>query len=320
MITPQDDHLHTKTDDPFFNESAWFSLMIPERNICGWAYLHHRPNMNYSVGGYALWDPSGEHSFDCLYYSFGDPFPMRPEYDMFDFKLPNGFEMHCNEELKQFHFINDTEECQLDLTWTAFMPPTEPGFPVEWGTRHYEQGGRMTGTIHVEGEYLEVDCFSQRDRSWGPRTVSVSGHPRSGFPWAVASENDAWIIFPTGVKPAKDDPAVDEVDKLIAGWYWHDGVVGRIVDGERRLPERGHDGRPLRTELTAVDEHGRTIEAEGTWKNWLRFNPYPFVFEWWSLVEWTFNGLTAWGEDEEFWPNQPARRFMRSYNKTLSKS
>jgi hypothetical protein len=320
MITPQDDYLHPKTDDPFWNESAWFSLMIPERNLCGWAYLHHRPNMNYSVGGYALWDGSGEYSHDCLYFSFGDPFPMKPEFEMFDFRLPNGFEMNCLEPFKQFRFRNHAEECELDLTWTAFMEPVEPGFPLEWGPRHYEQGGRMKGTIRVEGEELEVDCWSQRDRSWGPRTVSVSGHPRSGFPWAVADENNAFIIFPVGAKPAKDDPAYGETDKLIAGWYLKDGKVGRVVDGQRTIPERGPDGRPLRTEMTAVDEHGRTLEAEATWTNWLAFCTYPFLFEWWSLAEWKFDGFTAWGEDEEFWPLQPARRFLRSHRRALAAS
>lgn len=316
MIKPTDEFFQPKTDDPYWNESGWFSLMVPERKICGWVYMHHRANMNYTVGGIALWDPSAENTYDCLFYNHGDTFPLLPEFNMFDFHLPNGLTVKCIEPLKKFQFHSDAEECKADLTWTAFMDPVEPGFPEEWGKHHYEQGGRMTGTMVVGGETLEVDCWSCRDRSWGPRTVSVSGHPRSGFPWAIAQEGHGFIAFPTGDKPANVDPAYDEKDTLIAGWYIKDGVTGRLVEGYRNLTGRGDDGRPLHSVLWAKDEHGRVLEAEGRWVNWLKMTTLPFLFQWWSLVEWKFDGETAWGEDEEFWPLQPARRFMRSHIKS----
>lgn len=315
MIKPSDEYFHPATDDPFWNESGWFSIMVPEKKICGWVYLHHRPNMNYSVCGLALWDPSGEDSYNCLFYNHGDTFPLLPNFDMFNFRLPNGMEVECIEPLKKFRFQSHAEECKADLTWTAFMEPVEPGFPEEWGKHHYEQGGQMTGTIELEDETVEVNCFSNRDRSWGPRTVSVSGHPRSGFPWAIASEDHCFLVFPTGDKPAKDDPAYGEKDSLIAGWYIKDGLTGLISEGERSITKRGHDGRPLYSMLKAKDEHGRVLEAEGRWVNWLKLTTLPFLFQWWSLVEWQFDGVTAWGEDEEFWPLQPARKFIRSHNK-----
>ena len=313
MITTADEYFHPKTDNPYWNESGWFSLMIPERNLCGWAYLHHRPNMNYTIGGFALWDPSGEQMADCRYYNWGDPFPITPETEMFDFRLPNGFEVNCVEPLKQFRFRNHASECEIDLTYTAFTPAIEAGFDEAWGPDHYEQAGHMRGTIVLDGEQIAVDCVSMRDRSWGPRTVAVTGHPRSGFPWAIADENNAFLAFPIGTKPASEDPAYDEVDTLIAGWYLRDGKVGKLISGERRCLDRGHDGRPHRTELVAVDEHGRTLEAEGTWTNWFQWHGYSFVWQWWSLAQWKFDGHTAWGEEEEFWPLQSARKFLRSH-------
>lgn len=33
-------------EDPYWNESAWFGLMIPERKIHGFVYFWHRNNMN----------------------------------------------------------------------------------------------------------------------------------------------------------------------------------------------------------------------------------------------------------------------------------
>lgn len=311
MITAQDEFFQDKGTDPMFNESGWFSLQVPERGICGWAYLHHRPNMNYTVGGLALWDGNGSDSYDCVYYNWGDPFPIGEE--MFDFKIGNGFEIECVEPLKQFHIQNHTYDCDADLTWTAFMPPVEPGFPIEWGAHHYEQAGRMRGTIEVEGETLEVDCFSCRDRSWGPRTVNTVHHPRSGFPWAVASEDLAWLIFPIGTNAAKEDPAYGEEDTLCAGWYWRDGKAGIVQDGYRRIPERGEDGRPLVSQVAFTDEHGRSLEAEGAWGSTWKWHGHSFTFEWWALVEWQFEGMTVMGEDEEFWPRDPARHFLRKH-------
>jgi hypothetical protein len=42
--------------------------MVPERSLSGMVYCYHRPNMGYSSGGFAAWDPSGDRYDDCLWY------------------------------------------------------------------------------------------------------------------------------------------------------------------------------------------------------------------------------------------------------------
>ncbi|HVW32262.1 MAG TPA: hypothetical protein VHL53_06970, partial [Acidimicrobiia bacterium] len=66
LIRPQDDYFHKdiQTDDPFWNESAWFPFHVPERELCGFVYMNHRPNMNFSMTGVGLWDPTGEETYD----------------------------------------------------------------------------------------------------------------------------------------------------------------------------------------------------------------------------------------------------------------
>src|SRR3954465_4706832 len=46
VLTPADDRIHEGSDDPMWNESAWFGFMIPEFNLMGGVHFHHRPNMN----------------------------------------------------------------------------------------------------------------------------------------------------------------------------------------------------------------------------------------------------------------------------------
>jgi hypothetical protein len=63
----------------------------------------------------------------------------------------------------------------LDLTWTATIDS------LDWlvmkdnasadapGGRHYDQGGRISGTIRVGDAEAQVDALAYRDHSWGPR-------------------------------------------------------------------------------------------------------------------------------------------------------
>jgi len=58
------------TDYPYWSESSWFSWAIPERNINGLFYVHFRPNMNCVNAGTAMWDTSGQHVWQFLYYDW----------------------------------------------------------------------------------------------------------------------------------------------------------------------------------------------------------------------------------------------------------
>src|SRR2546423_6194252 len=83
MIRPEDDSFHDGQGDPYWNESAYFTFVIPERKIDGLIYFWHRPTMNLSSAIVALWDPSGAETYDCLFYDF-TPFNALPrDADMF---------------------------------------------------------------------------------------------------------------------------------------------------------------------------------------------------------------------------------------------
>lgn len=43
MLRPEDDSFHRGSDDPWWNESAWFGFMVPERELSGYVYMYHRP-------------------------------------------------------------------------------------------------------------------------------------------------------------------------------------------------------------------------------------------------------------------------------------
>jgi hypothetical protein len=324
MIRPQDDHFHKDimTDSPYWNESAWFSFMIPERSLSGFVYMFHRPNMGYSCGGIALWDPSGDQAYDCLYYDFGNIYPFDPAWDMYDYTMPNGLSLKCIAPLQTFEIkyggngsVWDGADCTAELEWNAFLPPHQTGQPEgqqEWAPakQHYEQPGRMKGHVIVRGERFDIDCWSMRDHSWGVRKLVTN--TRGFFPWGIASETSGFQVYAMSDLPAAEDPIAGIPLRIAAGWYLKDGTYGGLSSGVCSTTERGPDGRPLVIEITATDSLGRELRARGKAKNALQVLLYPFMMQWWVQFEWELDGQICYGEEMDFIPTQHARQFLRS--------
>ncbi|HEV8625737.1 MAG TPA: hypothetical protein VG034_14855 [Acidimicrobiia bacterium] len=317
-IRESDDSFHPATDDPFWNESAWFNFNIPARALNGFVYVYHRPNMHYSVAGVGLWDPTGADTYDCVHYDFGDTLPLPPDAEMFDFTLANSMTMRCLQPLRQYHISFDRNGCQLELTWTGMMDPFPSGLG-DFSTGHYDQSGRVCGTVAVEGSIYEVDCFSNRDHSWGPRPFV--NRPKLDYTWAVASERSAFSILALGgdVPPSKgylptaaNDPLRGTVEPIADGWYLRDGQLGSLVSGTTTVTDRGPDGRPLVIVVDGIDDLGRTLRAAGRAETWLRWPGYQML-TYWTGVRWTFDSITAWGELQDMFPDQDSRRIFRRH-------
>ncbi|WP_028935463.1 DUF7065 domain-containing protein [Pseudonocardia spinosispora] len=319
MIIPEDDQFHLGSTDPYWNESAWFGFTVPDRDLTGWVYFYHRPNMRYSVGGIALWDPSGENQIDCLYYDWGNTVPLPPDADMFDFSLDNGLTVACRKPLQSFKLDFAGDGCTLDLTWDALHEPrsagkaeatTMPGGAAEWGKGHYNQAGHIYGSLTLRGEDIPVDCLYLRDHSWGPRRFGAN--PRGDFASVVASERSAFCVLAATDLPRETDPCVGVADPVAFGWYMRDGETSRLVSAHRTVTSRDAGGRPLEIVVDGTDELGRTLHAVGRTRNALRWNGYAFLYMFWCMTEWEFDGETAIGEEQDYFPIQQARRFLRA--------
>ena len=330
---PEDDRFHRRNDDPYWNESSWISFMVPQHNINGMVYFYHRPNMSHSAGGPVLWDGNGEEIYDCLYWDWDTVQPLPPGCDMNDFTLENGLTVELVEPLKELKLRYKRqvgykpEECELDLTWRAIMEPQEmkrtekgeinPGI-LDWlvdegvgelSVAHWEQPGRITGTVRVNDQTYEVDCFSIRDHTWGPRPLHDM--PRGGYLWGIESDRDHFLVCAISDLPHEKDPIEGTTEPVVAGWYMKDGVKGNLVSGTRRCVERGPDGRPLREVVDAVDDLGRELHVEGGNRTWMKWTGYSHLYIWWGLAEWNYNGRTALGEGIDYWTFAQNREFMR---------
>lgn len=298
---------NTPADDLYWNESAWFALSVPERDIHGFIYYFFRPNMGMLVGGPALWDPSGAFSWNCLHYDW-PYFQTIPEgAGKCDFTAPNSLSVKLLEPLKRYKIDYDRLGVKLDLVWTATSEPSdtcameEAATGAKSGNRmHLEQCGRMTGTITLQGEVIDVDCHSLRDSSFGSRNMTrvVKG----SYFWGIASETSAFHAMTIG------DGAEQKVS---GGFLMRDGTMAPLVGGMRRVLREG-PYTPDEFLFEAVDSLGRTLEVRGHSSSELVFTGYPDVSIVWSLLRLDYEGGTGWGDMQEFSPPATFRERTRA--------
>jgi hypothetical protein len=298
-----DEAFHPAGEDPHWSESAWFGFAVPERDLIGFFYYFHDVRTGVGGGGPALWDPSGEEIYTCRFYDWRWHQPPTGPLDQRDFTLPNTLRHRMVEPMQRYQLSYADLGLELDLEWTALTPPHEiryGGLSTMTGARHFDQPGRATGTIVLHGERIEVDCWSLRDRTWGPHRPGAS---RSGdYLWAVAGPQASWHA----ITHASDEPGVDTV---MNGFLVRDGRMGDLVRGQRRVTER-KAGAPVRVVLDAEDDLGRTLHAEGTVRTALRWTGWPGRLAFWTLTDWRWDGLQGWGEDQEFWPRDQVRTLL----------
>jgi hypothetical protein len=304
-----DEVFHPAGEDPYWMESAWFGFPVPERDMNGFVYFFHDVRTGVSGGGPAVWDPSGEETYDCRFYDWRWIQPVTGPLDFRDFRLPNGLRHEVVEPMRRYRLSYSGLGLDLDLEWTALMAPHEIDYgdlATMTGARHFDQPGQVTGSLVLHGDRIEVDSWSLRDRTWGPHRPGAS---RSGdYLWAIASPEAHWHV----ITHASDEPGVDTV---MHGYLVRDGELGELVHGERRVLERRR-GAPVRVVLDAADDRGRTLHAEGDVRTALRWFGWPGRMAFWTLTDWRWDGVQGWGEDQEFFPRDQIRSLTRARDET----
>jgi hypothetical protein len=302
QLPPADRFSDARDDNPYWNESVWFSFSKPERRLHGFVQYYFRPNMGMLNGGPVMWDPSGTFQWNCLYYNWSHLQAMPPGAEKFDMTARNSLTVRVLEPLGRYSIGYDNEGLKIDLEWQAIGPVHELG-TADSGQQatarfHIEQPGRIRGTIRRDREEIAIDCYSMRDTSFGPREYEslASG----GYFWGIAEDSSFHAI------------AMGEggEQRVIGGFIWKDGTLSSLVSGTRRVTEYGAYG-PRRVSFDAVDAMGRPVRASGQIDDGLVFTGYTDHTVVWSLMEWDWDGAAHWGDNQEFCPAARFRRIAR---------
>jgi hypothetical protein len=176
----------------------------------------------------------------------------------------------------------------------------------------------VTGTVILGGEQIAVDCYSVRDRSWGPRPTGPTpadkrlppgelprpnkpvraSLPHSvGYIFATQDDREAFMAF-TDPWVDRDERATDELD---TGYLLRDGTYAPLVEGFRQAELAPETRFIRRIHLEAVDALGRELVADGELvaRHGTTGPAGTGLFHW----VWTGN-RHGWGEDQSFGPTE----------------
>ncbi len=310
-----DDGFHPpKSDDPFWTETSWFTFAVPERRLSGQLYPFMRPNQNVTSSGAFFWDDTGSELWNCLYAKNLWHVPLDKGSDLRNLQLESGLSYECLEGLKRYRLrYLDGDEGKLEVN-LEFEAIAEPNYLAE---SHLDQPGRYRGTIRLQDEEISVDAYGFRDRSWSSRSqignsLSNSGAPRGGYSYGTANECEAFHAITMAF--------VDDIAIPIHGYLLRDGEYAKLVpgSGKREVLERATRDAPTLLRISAKDERGRPLVAEGRPVNKLGVHLNPNLFSWMCLTEWRWGAgedaldQRGWGEDHDNWSAVAATRFFRA--------
>jgi hypothetical protein len=293
LVTTDDDDFHPVPPDLWWwHETVWFWFYAPERKLGGWLYNYVRPNIGVAGGGCFLWDDTTHFHMEVPYYASYNALELPRDRDLRDFTFPSGTAVTVLEPLRRYRLTHrDREWIDVRLEWEAIMDPFVSVGDDSLAARHFDQFGRIYGTIVLHGESIDIDCLAIRDRTWSPRSERWKDGGGYGYTNGAASA---------------------ELSFLHNGFLVLDGVR-RDLRSERTLERDPQRGFITRLWVVGEDSDGNELEAVGEPVSRMAI-PIPGVHAvvWTSLVAWMINGIPAWGEDQEPWPLVRWAEFRRT--------
>lgn len=295
VFGPADDSFHFDVlgDDWWATETSWFSFHHPERKLGGWLYTMVRPNIGTVAGGVWVWDDGAFLPWDVLYSANYSALQLPDGADLTDVCLPTGVTIKAVESARRYELgYTDPGRLDLVLVFEGVMAP-EPMHSVKstFGrARHFDQFGRVTGHLDLHGEHIEIDCLAARDRTWGRRREDRPR--RAAYITGAATPSDAFLAV------THHD---GDIEGVAYGFLRREGRTVPLASGERRVRRDPEHGWVTDIEVELTDIEGRFTHLVGRPVSRIIINRHSFI-DINSLVRWEFDGMEAWGEDQDMWP------------------
>jgi hypothetical protein len=285
-VSPIDDEFHTPScDESNWIETMWFPCWIPERNMSISVRLWFAANLKLQGGAVSAWTDDGK-------ILFGDKWTdeMPSPIDLTNVRTSHGVNITRQNPLNTFCISYEAKDISLEFRFEAIMAPN-PVSPEEspgMFEGHFEQAGRVAGELNLRGEKLGIDCYSVRDRSWGPR--QMPDRLRLGNAYGANNE----MAFFSYINPTPDGREV-----ITGGYYIKDGQEATIIEGERITTWL--DSSPTSVSIEAVDALKRKIILTGSCRNTMASNAGSGVYGILNLIEWDDGKQKFWGENHDIW-------------------
>jgi hypothetical protein len=326
---PDDDTYHQPSiEDSYWVETTWWSLNIPERRLGMWLHAGYHANRSEVTWRVFAWDPTGADPGHLAYYANKPDLPMPANPDLRDITFPaGGFSVKMLKPLTDYYvrYADSDADFAVEFDHHSVHPPRRftPGEAPAMHNPHLDQLGHIVGELTLHGERIPIDCYSVRDRTWGPRgghhsqsqkaeyvrgdyRVADPGGPRwreierergRGRIQYIFGHTGAETGFLSFVRPQDGDAA--GWSPLNVGWLLKDGVFGQLDKSKSRMRNYRdpHTGWSSHMDVDLVDLDGRSMQAEGFTVSHMCEHQSGTN----ALMRWEFDGQIGWGEDQDGW-------------------
>jgi hypothetical protein len=189
-LAPEDDFLHELGPEPNFNESAYYNFFDATQRLGGWFRIGNRANEGHAERTVCLYLPDGRvlfhfarpklssnDAFDAAGLRFEVLEPTERHRTRFEGPLLELAEPRAMADPRAAFESSPRRTVSFDLVHEAVGPlyghkaekPANEDIEQSFARAHFEQHMRVTGSLEIDGERLDVSGFGLRDHSWGPR-------------------------------------------------------------------------------------------------------------------------------------------------------
>jgi len=167
MITAQDEACHIcDSRELHWRESHYFMFYDEAHDLAGFTTMGFQPNEGQCDAGLLLFR-RGRLAY--LYPKRDVPFA-----GSWDHWTVGDLRYELVEPLQSWRITLNDKRAQADLTFHGVSPVYDyrdnvDTLPASVATAHYEQAGRVRGTVTIKGQPIQVDAVGHRDHSWGVR-------------------------------------------------------------------------------------------------------------------------------------------------------
>ena len=279
-IKSSDDYTHPLGPEPNFNDSMYFNFFDNAKGLGGFLRVGNRANERYAEVTLTLYQPDGTVLFNYK----------RPEIETNDAFDAGGMRLRDDRaadppshNLRGHRRLPDraqpdertrsrrscrtrTSPSSIDLVHEAVGPvygtrrrASHQGDPEkQFAKAHYEQHMRVTGTVAVDGQTVQIDGLGLRDHSWGPRYWQNI----YSYRWLTCAFGPDLSVMVSEIRQTPES-------RLQNGVVIRDGKLERVVAVD--IDSQLQPGTPYHTGMTARLglESGETVTVEGTVKSFI---------------------------------------------------
>ena len=286
QVSTRDDEFHPPTlESPSWIETMWFPCWIQAENLSISIRLWFAANMHMRGGAVSAWTNNNEVLFGDKWAEECSDTP-----DMTQLTNLHGVSIHRVESLNVFDVSYKNNEVDLQFRFDSIMPPNPvpPSESPGMFLGHFEQAGRATGSLKLGSKEYSIDCYTLRDRSWGPRQMPEELRLGNAY---GANANEAFFCY--------INPDAQGREIITSGYYIRDGESAVIKDGLRTVHWNGDT--PESVDVYAVDALGRELKVSGHCRNVMAANAGSGVYGVLNLMQWYRGDKELWGENHDIW-------------------